>query len=140
MGALCTHKRATVLEGYGASDRSYADFRELSPSEVRRMHLRRNQAMYAYILRLGRGFSEGVCAPSNATAHFRDPTPPYASGSMPAPCLRTLVAANLYSLSWLLCLANKLRSNETHSSCPIGPDLCSNVDTEFRESTFHALR
>jgi hypothetical protein len=43
---------------------------------------------------------------------------------------------NLYSLPWLLCLANKLRSSETHFSCPIGPDLCSNVDTEFRESTF----
>jgi hypothetical protein len=27
-GVLCMHNRATVLEGYGASDRGYADFRE----------------------------------------------------------------------------------------------------------------
>ena len=32
--------------------------------------------MYAYILETGRGFFEGVCAPCNATAHFRDPPPP----------------------------------------------------------------
>jgi hypothetical protein len=31
--------------------------------------------MYAYILETGRGFFEGVCAPSNATAHVRDPPP-----------------------------------------------------------------
>jgi hypothetical protein len=29
--------------------------------------------MYAYILEAGRGFFEGVCTPSNATAHLRDP-------------------------------------------------------------------
>jgi hypothetical protein len=31
--------------------------------------------MYAYILEIGGGFFKGVCAPSNATAHFRDPPP-----------------------------------------------------------------
>src|SRR5215217_5059377 len=31
--------------------------------------------MYACILETGRGFFEGVCAPCNATAHFRDPPP-----------------------------------------------------------------
>jgi len=29
--------------------------------------------MYAYILEAGRGFFEGLCAPSNATVNFRDP-------------------------------------------------------------------
>jgi hypothetical protein len=32
--------------------------------------------MYACIPDIGRGFFEGVCAPSNATAHFRDPPHP----------------------------------------------------------------
>jgi len=32
--------------------------------------------MYAYVLEPGRGFFEGVCARSNATANFRDPPPP----------------------------------------------------------------
>ena len=32
--------------------------------------------MYACILEIGRGFFEGVCAPSNATAYLRDPPPP----------------------------------------------------------------
>jgi hypothetical protein len=32
--------------------------------------------MYACIRETGRGFFEGVCAPSDATAIFRDPPPP----------------------------------------------------------------
>ena len=32
--------------------------------------------MYAYALETGGGFFEGVCAPGNATAYFRDPPPP----------------------------------------------------------------
>jgi hypothetical protein len=32
--------------------------------------------MYAWILEIGRGFFEGVCAPCKATANFRDPPPP----------------------------------------------------------------
>jgi hypothetical protein len=32
--------------------------------------------MYACIPKIGGGFFEGVCTPSNATAHFRDPPPP----------------------------------------------------------------
>jgi hypothetical protein len=32
--------------------------------------------MYACILETGRGFFEGVCPPSDATAHSRDPPPP----------------------------------------------------------------
>jgi hypothetical protein len=31
--------------------------------------------MYACILETERGFFAGVCAPSNATAHLRDPSP-----------------------------------------------------------------
>ena len=31
--------------------------------------------MYACILESGRGFFEGVCAPSNTTAYFCDPPP-----------------------------------------------------------------
>src|SRR5215217_8085072 len=31
--------------------------------------------MYACILETGRGFFEGVCAPGNASAYFRDPPP-----------------------------------------------------------------
>jgi hypothetical protein len=37
--------------------------------------------MYACILETGCGFFEGVCAPRNATAHFRDPPPPPTHGS-----------------------------------------------------------
>jgi len=33
--------------------------------------------MYACIPENGGGFFEGVCAPSNATANFRDPPPPH---------------------------------------------------------------
>ena len=32
--------------------------------------------MYACIFETGRGFFEGVCAPSNVTAYFYDPPPP----------------------------------------------------------------
>src|SRR5215210_3103612 len=32
--------------------------------------------MYACILEIGRGFFEGACTPSNATAHLCDPPPP----------------------------------------------------------------
>jgi hypothetical protein len=32
--------------------------------------------MYACIRETGRGFFEGVCPPSNATANFHDPPPP----------------------------------------------------------------
>jgi hypothetical protein len=32
--------------------------------------------MYAYIREAWRGFFEGVCTPSNATAHLDDPPPP----------------------------------------------------------------
>jgi hypothetical protein len=32
--------------------------------------------MYACILEIRRGFFEGVCTPSNATAHSYDPPPP----------------------------------------------------------------
>jgi hypothetical protein len=32
--------------------------------------------MYACVLETGRGFFEGVCAPGNASAYFRDPPPP----------------------------------------------------------------
>ena len=32
--------------------------------------------MYAYTPDIGRGFFEGVCTPSNATAHSCDPPPP----------------------------------------------------------------
>ena len=32
--------------------------------------------MYACIPEIGRGFFQGVCAPNNATAYFRDPPPP----------------------------------------------------------------
>ena len=32
--------------------------------------------MYAYIGEVGYKFFEGVCTPSNATAHFCDPPPP----------------------------------------------------------------
>jgi hypothetical protein len=32
--------------------------------------------MYAYIPDIGGGFFEGVCTPSNATAHSYDPPPP----------------------------------------------------------------
>jgi hypothetical protein len=32
--------------------------------------------MYACIRGTGRGYLEGVCTPSNATAHIRDPPPP----------------------------------------------------------------
>jgi hypothetical protein len=35
--------------------------------------LSKAQEMYACIHETGRGFFEGVCAPSNATANFRDP-------------------------------------------------------------------
>jgi hypothetical protein len=34
--------------------------------------------MYACIPENGRGFFEGVCAPGNTTAIFRDPPPPRA--------------------------------------------------------------
>jgi hypothetical protein len=33
--------------------------------------------MYACILEIGRGFFEGVCTPSDATAQLRDPPPPH---------------------------------------------------------------
>src|SRR5215208_5374367 len=33
--------------------------------------------MYAYVLEISGGFFEGVCAPSNATAHSCDPPPPH---------------------------------------------------------------
>jgi hypothetical protein len=32
--------------------------------------------MYACVHETGRGFFDGVCTPSNATAHFGDPPPP----------------------------------------------------------------
>jgi hypothetical protein len=35
----------------------------------------RAQAMYACIRETERGFFEGVCPPSSATAHLRDPPP-----------------------------------------------------------------
>jgi hypothetical protein len=35
--------------------------------------------MYACIPEIGGGFFEAVCAPSNATAIFRDPSPPYST-------------------------------------------------------------
>jgi hypothetical protein len=41
-----------------------------------KIHLPQEQAMYACILETTRGFFEGVCTPSNATANFRDPPPP----------------------------------------------------------------
>jgi hypothetical protein len=34
MGGLCMHNRVPVLEGYGGSDRGYADFREHTNSDV----------------------------------------------------------------------------------------------------------
>ena len=40
--------------------------------------MRLDLAMYACMPEIGRGFFEGVCAPSNATAHLHDP-PPYNS-------------------------------------------------------------
>ena len=33
--------------------------------------------MYAYTREAWRGFFEGVCTPSNATAHLDDPPPPH---------------------------------------------------------------
>jgi len=42
--------------------------------------------MYACILETGRGFFEGVCAPSNRTARFHDP---------PLPSLRELTLGDL---------------------------------------------
>jgi hypothetical protein len=47
--------------------------------------------MYAYILETGRGFFEGVCAPSNATAHFSDPPPPPLDSptTLSKPCSRS---------------------------------------------------
>jgi hypothetical protein len=41
--------------------------------------------MYACILEIGGEFFEGVCAPSNAPANFRDP-PPTLSAKEPEPC------------------------------------------------------
>ena len=49
------------------------NFVELREGEVRRIHLPRRQAMYACIPEIERGFFQGVCAPSNASANFRDP-------------------------------------------------------------------
>ena len=34
-GVLCMHNRDPVLDGHGASDRGYADFREFDLSDVR---------------------------------------------------------------------------------------------------------
>jgi hypothetical protein len=42
--------------------------------------------MYACTLETGRGFFEGVCAPGNATAHFRDPPPTHTSRISPGEC------------------------------------------------------
>ena len=46
--------------------------------------LLRNEAMYACVVETGRGFFEGACAPSNATAHFCDP-PPLRNAKRPEP-------------------------------------------------------
>jgi hypothetical protein len=43
--------------------------------------------MYACFLEIGRGFFEGMCPPSNPTAHLRDPPPTasrFANCSVPA--------------------------------------------------------
>src|SRR5215204_46884 len=49
----------------------------LSPGKVTPdIHLLRRQAMYACVPENGCGFFEGVCTPSNATAHSCDPPPP----------------------------------------------------------------
>jgi hypothetical protein len=41
--------------------------------------------MYACVLEIGCGFFSGVCTPSDATAHFRDPPPPRYARE-PEPC------------------------------------------------------
>src|SRR5215213_1381571 len=46
--------------------------------------------MYACILEIGRGFFEEVCAPSNATAHFRDPPPPSLERRLVLLCSKSL--------------------------------------------------
>ena len=47
--------------------------------------LLRMLAMYACIAESERGFFEGVCAPNDATAHFRDPPPPIRESQRPVP-------------------------------------------------------
>ena len=41
-----------------------------------KIHLAQEQAIYACIPEIGRGFFAGVCTPRNATGNLRDPPPP----------------------------------------------------------------
>jgi hypothetical protein len=51
-------------------------FYERRSAELTKIHLSIGQAMYACIHETGGRFFEGVCAPNNATAIFRDPPYP----------------------------------------------------------------
>jgi hypothetical protein len=66
-GSMAGNARRLFLTSEPSTQQLWSYFPPSNP------HFSRAQAMYACIRQIGRRLSEGVCPPSNATAHLRDP-------------------------------------------------------------------
>ncbi len=94
--------------------------------------------MYACILESGRGFFEGVCAPSYATAYSSDPPPPPShsrilNASTPSP--KILAIADIYSLPHYLVARNEFQGENRPFSNPYWAELSSISYMDFGEFT-----
>ena len=64
----------TLVNSFERASHPCSNYDPIAP--LSNLHFSRAQAMYACIHETGARFFEGVCTPSNATAHSYDPPPP----------------------------------------------------------------